>query len=68
MWPVTTTARASEAAVLRRQVKSSTQEDLTKAQRSTREDDLEKKLTPVELTWTDDHDAVMTERQKLTLS
>ena len=54
---VTTTARASEASALRRQVKSSTQEDLTKLQRRTREDDLERKLTPVELTWTDDEGA-----------
>ena len=54
---VTTTARASEASALRRQVKSSTQEDLTKVQKRTREDDLERKLTPVELTWTDDEGA-----------
>lgn len=51
---VTTTARGREASTLRRQVKSKTQEALTREQRRAREDDLEWKLTPVQVTWTDD--------------
>lgn len=54
---ITTTARGHEASTLRRQVKSTTQEQLTKTQRRSREDDLERKLTPVELSWTDDEGA-----------
>ena len=51
---VTTTARGREASTLRRQVKSSTQEALTRDQRRSREEDLDWKLTPVKVTWSDD--------------
>lgn len=54
---VTTTARGREASTLRRQVKSKTQEALTRDQRRAREDDLEWKLTPLQVTWTDDEGA-----------
>ncbi len=54
---VTTTARAQDAFLLRRQVKSNTQEQLMKDQRRSREEDLELKLTPLKVTWTDDEGA-----------
>jgi hypothetical protein len=54
---VTTTARGREASTLRRQVKSKTQEALTREQRRAREDDLEWKLTPLQVSWTDDEGA-----------
>jgi transglutaminase-like putative cysteine protease len=54
---VTTTARGREASTLRRQVKSKTQEVLSRDYRRAREEDLEKKLTPLEVTWTDDEGA-----------
>lgn len=54
---VTTTARGWEAASLRRKIKSSTQEELARSQRSAREDVLERQLKPLELSWTDDEAA-----------
>ncbi len=54
---VTTTARGWEAASLRRKIKSSTQDELARTQRSAREDVLNRQLKPLELTWTDDEAA-----------
>lgn len=54
---VTTTARGWEAAALRRKIKSSTQDELARSQRRSREDVLQRQLKPIELTWTDDEGA-----------